>query len=345
MNKIFGSIKKESVLAVYNMALENVKSSRTDLSRKTGLSFVTTGKIVDCLVDLKILRQTYTRDPSQSRKSRLLFTKFHYWTGVYTIEKDLFTFNICDLSLRCMYTYEFIPEKTVFFDENIKKFLLRSNIFAKEKIKKLPCCGISILIDGDYDVKTDKVLNSTVSHINSIKLKETFTPFTYGNAPSVMSIYKAFSGEIKRTLTDDEFAYCIFLNKNRILSSYVYPTVTPYIPITHLGELDGIGRASLDGNAKLPPEPNNFFSRLTDIIYTMTHTVPITKIVVTGSLYDRISTVSAYIYKLLADRFNCQYKMPPDVIGLDIRKTSIKFISREMRDQWFVDVVLEEDHP
>lgn len=345
MNKIFKNIKKESVITVYNQALENVKSSRTDLSRETGLSFVTTGKIVDGLVELKILRQTYTRDPSQSRKSRLLFTKFHYWIGVYTIEKNVFTFNICDLSLRCKHTYKYIPERTVFLDDNIKRFLYLSKKFADDNMKMHPCCGIGILTDGDYDIETDKVYNSTIAHMSSVKIKEMFSPFSFGTDPLIMSVYDAFSGEIRRSLCENEYAYCIFLNKNRILSTYIYPSDTQKTPVTHLGELEGIRSATLDDNVKLPPEPDSFFSRLADIIFTMTHTVPITKVIVSGGLYERISSVSTYLYKNLADRFNSLYKMPPNVEGSDIRTPSIRYISREMRDRWFVNTVLEEDTP
>ncbi len=345
MNELFGNVKKASVLNVFYNSLSKTSTTRSALSDETGLSFVTTSKITDALVELGILKQSHTYDRIQKRRSRVLSVKHNYWIGVYTISKDFYKFQILTLDLKCIHSFKFIPENSVFIDESIKMFFKRSELFALKHVKEHFCVGCAVLVPGKYDSELDSIIDSEIPHLNSARLSSTIQKYTFGKTPCISSVYTAYTDELKYNLVDDESVFALFLNQQSIKSAYVCSKTVSEIPVSNIGNLKSSSQKSLDSFTKNKPDPDLFFNDISEIIFTLYHTIPITKITLSGSLYSRLEDSAKVLQDYLTIKFNEIGKIPPPVSSIDCEKYAAISISREIRNNWFVKDIMGENSP
>ena len=340
----FGNLKKDSIIKVFNTVLDKVRPTRTELSSVTGLSFVTVSKICDELISLEILKQSFTTDRSAARRSRILNVKFKYWIGIYTFEHDLFTFNICDLSLRCIHTFSYIPTNDIFIDDSVKRFIKFAESYGLKKTKNRICCGTGILVNGKYDPNRDTV-SSSIPHFSSVYLKKLFSSKTFGTVPCISSLYESYCKEAQQDLNTDERVLALFLNKNDLKCTYFDRSSENKISINDLGILSAGNKSNktLNKLCESSPDPDAFFPRLADIIFTLMNTVKVTKITVSGNLYTRMDAVESVLKKnlfFITDRHSI---IPPKIESIPLRTIAVKNIAREIRNRWFITHILEED--
>lgn len=346
MSKHFGKLKKDNIISVYNTVLDKVRSTRTDLSSATGLSFVTVSKICDELISLEILMQSFTTDISAERRSRVLSVKFKYWIGIYTFEPDLFTFNICDLSLRCIHTFSYIPATDIFIDDSVKRFIKFAENFGKQKAKNCICCGTGILVPGEYNKKNDTVSTSAIPHFNSIYIRKLFENRTFGTTPIIRSLYQSYCLKERETLKSDDKVLALFLNKNDLKSTYFQRFSDDTVSFNELGILsvcDDKSNITLNKLCESSPDPEIFFPRLADIIFTLMNTVKVTKITLSGNLYTRMDAVESVLKKHVSLICNQHSMIPPEIENINLRNIAVKNIAREIRNSWFITNILEED--
>ncbi|MBQ2730211.1 MAG: hypothetical protein IJF69_05500 [Clostridia bacterium] len=344
MNNLFGNVRKEYIFDIFNTAIDNSPTTRRAVSDATGLSFVTVGRVANALVELNILKQAHTYDKVQKRRSRVLSTKSYYWMGIYALAKDRFTFSIRDLSLRCIDTYTFFPNDSLFIDDQIVSFFKNAEFFAlSKKYYSERCIGTAVLVPGEYSPTNDAVSSKSFYGLNTLRLKETIRPYCFKTEPYVVSAYSAFIERLRSNLTPTETLFSLFLNKENILGAYITPFDKGAVKLINTGELSACAYKSLDTVSKTAPDPDLFFDKIADIIFTMCHTVPVSRICVCGDLYSDFSAVSSFLYSSLANKFNSKKKIPPEVTGFDLYSLSEETISREMRTVWFCTEFVEED--
>ena len=345
MGEHFGKIKKDSVIKVYNTVLDRVRSTRTELSSLTGLSYVTVSKICDGLLSLDILKQSFTTDRSAIRRSRVISVKSKYWIGIYTFEPELFTFNICDLSLRIIHTFNYIPANDIFVDDTVNRFIKCAENFAKQKARNRICCGTGILVPGEYNYESDTVQASSIPHFNSIYLKKLFQGKTFDTLPTISSLYTSYSREIQKTLEKEDKILALYLNKGDLKCTYFDNHTSNNIHLNNMGILPcgDNSKKSLNVLCETPPDPSILFPRLADIIFTLMNTVKITKVTLNGNLYTRMDAAESVLKNnlhLICDQYSI---IPPNINTINVRAYAIKNIAREIRNIWFTEKILEED--
>ena len=342
MNEKMKTLKRENVIKVFNASLERNNTSRTVIAEDSHLSFVTVDKIVDALLDADILKQTNSsKSAVVLRKSRILLAKPHYWIAVYVLSDSEYSFHICDLSLRIIKSFSFVPEDTVFIDDNLSSFLKKTLSFAKAYVVPEYCCAAGILVPGEYDEPRDRVFNSSVSHLSAISIKSFFSPFSFGKLPYVVSVYSAFAKEIAK-VGADKSTYCLFLNDGKVLGAYV-TGVGSSIHIKDLGNIKSPSGRTLEALVKAVPHPDSLFVPLSEILFTLLHTVHITDITVCGNLYSSSGAVCSMLKKELS-RYCERYSiLSPEITAPDLLENSVRFISREIRDRWFSEEILGFD--
>lgn len=347
MNDAFAKLKADNIINVFQCALKEVRTTRTEISRITGLSYVTVDKVCNALIELDILSQSFTKDSSAQRRSRILSVKLRNWIGVYVFEPDAFTFNIFDLSLRCIYSHKHIPsyEADVFLDDHIKRFLDASLRSIKGRVNGSCCCGVGILVPGNYDESKDSVTDASVPHFNSIKIREAFREYTFGCEPLILSVYSAYAKYVSSESQIDEHTLCLFLDKARLGCAYVIGKNDCSVRIKDIGILSPLDRTDLKSLSKRPPDPDIFFAKLSDIIFTIMNTAGIDKVTVSGSLYSEKEIVALVLSECLSRICQDHFMIPPPVVCADIRTDGGRFISREIRTRWFLSKIVGEDSP
>ncbi len=347
MTERFGALKKDNIISVFNASLDKIRTSRTELSSITDLSFVTVSKICDELISLDILKQSFTTDKSAIRRSRILNVKFKYYIGVYTFEPDLFTFSICDLSLRCIHTFSYIPANDIFIDDSVRKFIKFAENFGKQKARNCICCATGILVPGEYDPDRDTVRNSPIPHFSSIYIKQIFEGKTFDTAPVIRSMYTSYCMEAQKDISDEDKVFALFLNKNDLKSAYFDISTEKNISLNNTGILTVCDNSNytLGKICETSPDPSILFPRLADIIFTLMNTVKVTKITLSGSLYTRMDAASSVLNNELSRLCNKHSIIPPEICNINIRSIAMKNIAREIRNKWFIEKILEEDSP
>lgn len=339
MKEHFGTLRSENILKVFNTALDLKKTTRTDLEKRTGLSFVTVSKIVDALVEADILKQSYTTDPIQTRKSRLINTKTYYWTGVYSFDSSLFKFSILDLSSRCIDEFTYVPSKELFIDDSVRDFLKKSVAFTKKVKKKHPCIGTAVLFCGFYDQENESVISSDIPHFRSVNIKQLISEYSFGTETYIRSVFNEYICMKKEGLSDDNNIFSLFLNKGNILSSYITNSDNRTITLANTGMMEAYKSKSINKITAIPPEPTMFFERITDILFTLLHTVPISEITVCGNLYSRVDATAKVLQKHLLSKCEKVGIIAPMVTGEDMFTLAAQHISREIRTDWLKNII------
>lgn len=338
-------MKRDSVISVFNAVIDRKNTSRTVISEDTGLSYVTVGKIVDAFIEEDIFKQSFTnRCALLKRKSMLVSAKPKYWIGVYTIRSDKFTFSVYDMNSVCMRAFVHKPEESIFIDDLIRDFIIRVEKFVNEFFYISDCCGISVLVPGNYDPKTDRVTDSEISHLCTVRIKEFFSKYTFGHVPHVASLYTSFAMEISRTLPDDRCALTVFLDKNCIKTAYAVADRNGRMYVKDIGLLQATVARRFSSIVKVVPQPEPLFEGLSDLIFVLMNTLHITDIVIAGYLYKNFQAVPPvlleYIEKLCAPE-----RLPvPEIRTADLNTLAKDNISREMWRRWLLDTVLYEDN-
>ena len=346
MNNIFDNVRSEHILSILNYILEHSPDSRVRIADATGLSFVTVGKVCDTLVDINILKQATTRDSRARRKTRLLYAKPFYWLGIYTIAKDRFRFNIFDLSLKCVRTYTYIPEDSVFADSQLCDFFRSASEFAIfHKFKSDRCIATAVMVPGEYSAYRDRATCDFFPHLDSIRLKETLREYSFGTEPSVVTESSVSISAIRNELSDGQNVFALFLNKGCIQGAYITPDTLPHSSLADTGLIKGRDNLTLNTVSRITPDPDKFFESLSDVIFTLSNTVPLSKIIVCGNIYSDINCCATVLHDALFDKYSSFGLIPPDVLPYDPNKISEKAISREIRNRWFCREILKEDSP
>lgn len=340
MNEKFKGIKTDKIEAIFEAALDNKYTTRNDISAHTGFSFVTVNNVVTALVEENVLRQSKGKDHSGSRRSRILAVKHKYWIGIYNLSADRFSFTILDLSFKSISNFDFTPSNDVNLERCVKQFLRESACFAKNTVDYSSCCGIGILVPGEYDDSSDSVDSNEIPHLKSLRIKELFSKFSFGHEPIVMSVYLAFAKTVQSQLSDNEHVYSLFLNKHSVTSAHISRGNDNSIFISDLGNLYLSDGSKISANLKNLPDPDPFFNSLANIIFTVLHAVPVSRITVSGNMYSRLDAVGIVLKRELLKISEKSLYIPPEIYTENLLLSAFKGISYKIRQKWMLDHLL-----
>ena len=341
MNSLFGNIKESNIISVFEAFLARKIQSRRNVADTTGLSFVTVSKVADALVELKILRQYNLTADSLSRRSRVLVTKQYYWIGVYTFSPDMFIFTAYDLSFKERYRFQRRPVYTDFPDHAINSFILRTRDFIKKNRIKIPrCIGLGVLVPGSYDKAKDKVTDSHINHFSAFRFKKLLSEYFPEEIIRVSSAYLCCANELRWEMNDDDKMFSFFIDKDSIKGAYI---TKQYVPeIKNSGLITTSTGKTLNVLANRPRDIDPFFNDISNIIFTLEHTIPLTKIAVGGNLYPRNDAVATVLHHVLSEKYHKAMRIPPDVISVDVYQKATQNITREIRTSWFKEKIIHQ---
>lgn len=166
------SIKRDSVLSIFNSIAEKEAVSRADISEKTSLSLVTVGKVADALLEMDLIRQVKEVKSCAGRRAGLLSINENNFCVILDLTRRRFWGVILNLRFDFVEQISFAYDPNAAYIENLHAFLdeIRRNLSQKRDMSR--CYGIGVSVADVYNPATDVVESSKICELNAVKLRE-----------------------------------------------------------------------------------------------------------------------------------------------------------------------------
>ncbi len=328
--------KADTVYSIFKASLSTDKTTRTEISNSTALSFVTVSKVVDHLIDQNILKQTYTNDKCAKRRSNILSVKQYHWIAVYHLSPDKFTFSAYDLSLTPIASFAQSTDRSIFIDDCLNSFIRDSHSFMKnQKLHTERCIGTGVIVPGIYDKDNDKISADADTHLNGIHIREFFTDSIFADRLIILNECNALANSVQNGMTRDDRILTVFLHKYAFLTGYIADREAETTDIKNFGILKTANGKSIKDAALRSLDTDTVFEELSKILMTLISTIPITKITICSSIYANSESVTEMIRKMLWKSCEEYLIMPPEVMHGECVDLSGKGIASAIRKDWF----------
>ena len=168
----FESIKKESVRSIFHTIAQNGSISRADIAARVGLSLMTVGKVVDTLLERKIVMQEKESRTVAGRRAGLISLNRLYFSMVLDLTRKQFRMTVIDAMIETVdrIEYDYNPED--YYEENLYIFLKNVKIYILRHLNMAQCMGIGILVPGIYDKRADCVRGARSPELADINLTQ-----------------------------------------------------------------------------------------------------------------------------------------------------------------------------
>ena len=168
----FDSIKKESVRSIFEAIAAGQSISRAEIASQVGLSLMTVGKVVDVLLDRKIVEQVKQTRQTAGRRAGLVSLNRAYFSLVIDLTRKKFRLSVVDATMETIdrMDYDYTPE--YYYEENLYIFLKNVKIYILRHCDMSFCMGIGVLVPGVYDKESDSVRGVRVPELASVSLTQ-----------------------------------------------------------------------------------------------------------------------------------------------------------------------------
>lgn len=173
MNNItLKSIKCESVKSIFNTIADADKISRAAISEKTDLSLVTVGKVVDALLDMKVILQAKEVKAKAGRRAGMLKVNSDRYAAILDITS--YDFHIAILNLRLQMVDKFIYKRKpdLSFDDSFYHLFYDAAGYVEHAYKLKNCFGVGVSCPGPYNAETDSVSTFRIPELCQMNIRE-----------------------------------------------------------------------------------------------------------------------------------------------------------------------------
>jgi predicted NBD/HSP70 family sugar kinase len=227
------SIKENNIHLVFSALRSKDKISRIAISKKTGLSVMTVGKILDVLIKAGMVIEEKDVVPGPGRKpGTLSVLKQGRSVLILDLVGYIFRFGFLNLHFELQGDWlEYEYNHSCSYEENLVQALDFFNETAYSPIVKQQLLGVGVCVPGPYYHEKDIVINELIPELDKVQLKAILKDY-FGNMP----IY-----------IDQDVSHSA-----RYMG--LYESKAKYIFYAFVG--DGVGGAAYYNGALLPSEHN-----------------------------------------------------------------------------------------
>ncbi len=136
-----GSIKRDSIRRVFACIKKKELISRLEISKETGLSLMTVGKIADALADKNIIIQQKGTTGSVGRKASYISLYKDNFALVLDLSEKTPSFAIVNIGGEVLYSEKFNTDG----DTSIQSFFERAKTYADMNYLLDPCMGVGVI--------------------------------------------------------------------------------------------------------------------------------------------------------------------------------------------------------
>ena len=166
------SIKYESIKGIFTSVANAERISRAEISKQTGLSLVTVGKIADALLELNIVSQIKEIRPQAGRRAGLLSVNPDKYALILDVTSYAFRWSILNLRLEPLERAPYSYRSGLTFEENFIAFLEETMHHIAQNYGLENCFGLGVAVPGPYLEAEDLVCTSRVPELNAFHLRE-----------------------------------------------------------------------------------------------------------------------------------------------------------------------------
>lgn len=165
------SIKKESVRAIFNAITGKDQISRAEIAEITELSLMTVGKVVDALLDRRVISQCKEVKNAAGRRAGLVSLNTAKFIMVIDLTSRAMSMTLMDIALNIVdrMTYEYNHD--FYYEENLYIFMKNVKIYILRHLNMEDAVGIGVVLPGTYRPETDCVEGSRIPELAQTKVR------------------------------------------------------------------------------------------------------------------------------------------------------------------------------
>ncbi len=166
------SIKHESIRNIFLTIASADQISRAEIAKRTDLSLVTVGKIVDALLELDVISQEKEIRSQAGRRAGILRMNDKRYALIYDLTSENFGLSVIDLRLRRVARETWANDPSVSFEENLVSFLSDSAPRLLKEYGEENCFGVGFSVSSPYQKETDTMLSNRCPELRQIRLMD-----------------------------------------------------------------------------------------------------------------------------------------------------------------------------
>ena len=224
-----GSIKRDSIRRVFACIKKKDLVSRLEISKETGLSLMTVGKIADDLADKNIITQQKGAAGSVGRKANYISLNKDNFSLILDLSDRVLSFAIVNVGGDVLYTEKFEGAG----DKNLVHFLETAKTYTNMNYLLDPCMGVGVIAGDNTGFEKDfravfgkdaTVVTTSAKAKAAVKIagERNALYFELGKE-SATGVYMLdgeicdIDGTVTRDTVDSVIAVCAFLSPEKII--------------------------------------------------------------------------------------------------------------------------------
>ena len=170
------SIRRENARLVLEAIARKKHITKLEISEETGLSLMTSGKLVSVLGAGGIIMRGMSASHKVGRRAEVFRIRHDWLIPVFEIATRVFKFIITDLEGNVIDKLEYrCCDEPIYVANEFVSFLHQTVALLKGKYKHKKALGIGVAVTGVYDAENDHIVSSMMPEMSKIKLMQNIT--------------------------------------------------------------------------------------------------------------------------------------------------------------------------
>ncbi len=338
------SIKNKSIKKIFEAVASSTRISRAEIAEATGLSLMTVGKVIDALIELKIVKQEMEKTGGIGRRAGLLSLDTVHYAVVIDLSERTFTLSVIDLSLRLVDTMTYTYDRSLYYDDNLYLFLKKAEKYIKHLDNKENMIGIGITVPGIYISSEDRIESGKIPELNSISLRKTVEDILGEKIAVIMKNVKAAAVSGVAMIPEKEDRVIIYMFMGESVDGAVYSKGSFSVG-AHEFECD-FGRMilrygeTLEERIKSSRSDEDMANELSSAVYNIVAVLDPDVFIIESELPREPEFLANQIKRQLREQYGLPKSRTPEFLaGGSHFRHSARGLVMLMRDKW-IDTII-----
>ncbi len=353
------SIKWESIKAIFYAIASSEQISRADISRQTGLSLMTVGKVADALLDMHIIVQAKEAKSSAGRRAGLLSLSPENYAVILDLTSRNFIMTVINMRLNIVEKYHYSYIEDYYFEENLTLFLKEISIFLSRNLKPDACIGFGVSLPGSYSPETDRYIGIRLPELCQTPIAGSVSVLS----PARLCIESCFNAAATSNIAripnyrDKSILYC-FVGENNVGGTVVHHGEIlrgAHNAAGNFGHMVIQRGRTLDSAIRADNTPSENAFELAKALRNMIMVMDPDTIILECELYRNYNVPEGecsgeefmqLVRQILMDKFDISASSLPELISGGCKfRHSHRGLTMKLREQWLYELIFGNSQP
>ncbi len=344
------SIKWESIKSIFQVVAARETVSRAEISKETGLSLMTVGKVADALLAMDVITQEKERKNSAGRRAGLLSIQTDNFAMILDLTSRNFIMTVINMRLQIVEKHFYTYKEDYYYSENLTFFLKEIRLLLQTTYDSTRCIGVGVSVPGVYDPESDRVLSARVAELSELPIGEFVrNALEVPNIHIEASYHAAARSQISRVEDyKDKLILYWFINENNIYGTIV--NCGRIVQGAHhkagdFGNMVVAPKQTLEDTIRSTKTPEENAFELAKAIRNVMRVIDPDLIILECELYKSSKESQEHfmelVRKILTEDFNLPGDTLPQLLGGSCKfRHSHRGLTMQLRENWLSDIVL-----